>query len=252
MDIGTFLLLAGAGMIGGICNAVAGGGTFFTFPALLAAGVPPVVANATSAVSIWPGHASSLLGYRSELGRHRAELRRSLPVVGAGSLVGAALLVFTGDAQFSRLVPWLILVATVLFALGPWLRQAIERHARGQVPHLVAAGAEFLTALYGGYFGAGLGIMLMAILTLLGVRDVQEANAVKNAMATVVTSAAVMLFVATGSIAWTQGSAVLLGAIVGGYTGARLARWIPPLALRWTIVATGLALSAYFGLKAGA
>jgi len=97
MDIGTFLLLAGAGMIGGICNAVAGGGTFFTFPALLAAGVPPVVANATSAVSIWPGHASSLLGYRSELGRHRAALRRSLPVVGAGSLVGATLLVFTGD-----------------------------------------------------------------------------------------------------------------------------------------------------------
>ena len=156
MDIGTFLLLAGAGMIGGICNAVAGGGTFFTFPALLAAGVPPVVANATSAVSIWPGHASSLLGYRSELGRHRAALRRSLPVVGGGSLVGATLLVFTGDAQFSRLVPWLILVATVLFALGPWLRQAIERYARGQVPHLVAAGAEFLTALYGGYFGAGL------------------------------------------------------------------------------------------------
>ncbi|HBP5995044.1 sulfite exporter TauE/SafE family protein [Pseudomonas aeruginosa] len=252
MDIGTFLLLAGAGMIGGICNAVAGGGTFFTFPALLAAGVPPVVANATSAVSIWPGHASSLLGYRSELGRHRAALRRSLPVVGGGSLVGATLLVFTGDAQFSRLVPWLILVATVLFALGPWLRQAIERHARGQVPHLVAAGAEFLTALYGGYFGAGLGIMLMAILTLLGVRDVQEANAVKNAMATVVTSAAVMLFVATGSIAWAQGSAVLLGAIVGGYAGARLARWIPPLALRWTIVATGLTLAAYFGLKAGA
>jgi uncharacterized membrane protein YfcA len=179
-------------------------------------------------------------------------LRRSLPVVGAGSLVGAALLVFTGDAQFSRLVPWLILVATVLFALGPWLRQAIERHARGQVPHLAAAGAEFLTALYGGYFGAGLGIMLMAILTLLGVRDVQEANAVKNAMATVVTSAAVMLFVATGSIAWAQGSAVLLGAIVGGYAGARLARWIPPLDLRWTIVATGLTLAAYFGLEAGA
>ncbi|MGQ3673224.1 TSUP family transporter [Xanthobacter sp. TB0136] len=132
------------------------------------------------------------------------------------------------------MVPWLILVATVLFALGPWLRQAIERHARGQVPHLVATGVEFLTALYGGYFGAGLGIMLMAILTLLGVRDVQEANAVKNAMATVVTSAAVMLFVVTGSIAWAQGSAVLLGAIVRGYAGARLA------------------LAAYFGLEAGA
>lgn len=193
MDIGTFLLLAGAGMIGGICNAVAG----------------------------------------------------------AGLLVGATLLVFTGEAQFSRLVPWPILVATVLFVLGPWLRQAIERHARGQVP-LLAAEAEFLTALYGGYFGAGLGIMLMAILTLSGVRDVQEASAVKNAMATVVTGAAVMLFVATRSIARAQGRAVLLGAIVGGHAGARLARWIPPLAPRWTIMATGLALAAYFGLKAGA
>lgn len=248
MEIGTVLLLVAAGIVGGICNAVAGGGTFFTFPALLAAGVPPVVANATSAVSIWPGHATSLLGYRAELKRHLPALRTSLPVVGAGSLVGASLLVLTGDAQFKRLVPWLILLATLLFALGPQLRQVLERHTQGQVPIAMAACAEFLTAVYGGYFGAGLGIMLMAILTLLGLRDIQEANAVKNAMATVVTSAAVALFVATGSIAWAQGSAVLIGALIGGYAGARLARWIAPVVLRRTIVVTGLVLATYFGL----
>jgi uncharacterized membrane protein YfcA len=246
LELHVWLLLALAGTVGGLCNAVAGGGTLFTFPALLAAGVPPAMANATSAVSIWPGHAASLLGYRAELGRHREQLCSSLPVVCIGAIAGAVLLILTGDAPFDRLLPCLILLATSTFAFGPHLRTTLERRRLGQLPSWRVTGAKFLLALYGGYFGAGLGIMLMAILALQGPRDVQEANAVKNALATVVTSIAVVLFIATGSVAWAQGSAVLLGSLVGGYVGARLARWLPQRAMRWTIVGFGLVSAAYF------
>ena len=118
----TTALLVAAGLVGGACNAVAGGGTFFTFPALLAAGVPPVVANATSAISIWPGHATSLFGYREELRRNAERLKSSAPAFVLGSLIGAVLLSITGNAIFRQLMPWLLLVATILFALGPRLR----------------------------------------------------------------------------------------------------------------------------------
>jgi hypothetical protein len=254
MEAATLALLFAGGLLSGAITAMAGGGSFLTFPMLLAAGLPPMTANITNWVALMPGNFMALAAYRTELTEMRHDARPHLLVAFFGGLAGGLLLLWTGEVQFEKAVPWLMLTATLFFAFGEWVKKRLHawRKPGKPVPARAILVFEFVLMVYGGYFGAGLGIMLMAILTLLGVRDVQEANAVKNAMATVVTSAAVMLFVATGSIAWTQGSAVLLGAIVGGYTGARLARWIPPLALRWTIVATGLALSAYFGLKAGA
>lgn len=246
MDINTTALLVAAGLVGGACNAVAGGGTFFTFPALLAAGVPPVVANATSAISIWPGHATSLFGYREELRRNAGRLKSSAPAFVLGSLIGASLLSITGNAIFRQLIPWLLLVATILFALGPRLRSWLRRDSPGMLPRPVIFATDLLVAIYGGYFGAGLGILLMAVLTLIGLSDVNEANAVKNALATIVSSLAVAVFIATGIIAWGPAFAVLVGAIAGGYLGARFARWINPTILRGIVIAVGFGLTWFY------
>ena len=232
--------------MGGACNALAGGGTFFTFPALLAVGVPPVAANATSAISIWPGHATSLLGYRAELRRHGERLRSSAPAFVLGSIVGAGLLAVTGNGLFRHLIPWLLLTATLLFAAGPTLRARVAARRPGTLTGPAALALDFAVAVYGGYFGAGLGILLMAVLTLVGIEDVNEANALKNALATVVSSLAVATFILTGMIAWGPGAAVLAGAIAGGYLGVRLARWVRPAILRGAIIAVGLALTVVY------
>ncbi|MEW5420673.1 sulfite exporter TauE/SafE family protein [Amorphus sp. 3PC139-8] len=243
MDVYDFLLLGAAGFVGGGCNAIAGGGTFFTFPALLAAGVPPVMANATSAISIWPGHATSLLGYRQELRRHADRLKTSAPVFVIGSIIGAGLLSVTGNGLFRQLIPWLLLAATLLFAAGPKLRSWVLASRSGNLSKPVALILDLIVAIYGGYFGAGLGILLMAVLTLVGLDDVNEANAVKNALATIVSSVAVAIFVVTGIIAWGPGAVVLAGAVAGGYLGAHFARWINPAILRVLIIAVGLGLT---------
>ncbi|MDF1749299.1 MAG: sulfite exporter TauE/SafE family protein [Alphaproteobacteria bacterium] len=243
MESYDIMLLAVDGVIGGACNAIAGGGTFFTFPALLSVGIPPVVANATSAISIWPGHATSLVSYRPELRRHAGRLKMSTPVFVLGSIVGAGLLSVTGNGLFRDLIPWLLLSATVLFAAGPKLRSAILVMRSDHLPVAVTVLLDFVVAVYGGYFGAGLGILLMAILTLIGIEDLNEANALKNAFATIVSSVAVAIFIASGIIAWGPGAVVLAGAVAGGYIGARIARWVNPMILRAVIIFIGLGLT---------
>lgn len=246
MELGSIALLVVAGLVGGACNAVAGGGTFFTFPALLAVGVPPVAANATSAIAIWPGHATSLFGYREELTRQAGHLKFSAPPFVLGSVIGALLLALTGNGLFHQLIPWLLLAATLLFAVGPKLRAWISASRSGILPRPVPFLIDLLVAIYGGYFGAGLGILLMAVLTLIGLDDVNEANAVKNALATIVSSLAVVVFVATGIIAWGPRAAVLSGAVAGGYLGARFARWINPKILRGIVIAVGSGLTWFY------
>lgn len=243
MDAPALFLLVAAGILGGGVNAVAGGGTFFTFPALIAAGLDPLTANASNAVAIYPGHAAAVPAYRDEL---RAAGRPLLPrtlVVALGGLVGALLLLQTGAVAFGVLVPWLLLAATLLFAAGPKLA-ALSRRLRARSP-LVTGSVEFAFAVYGGYFGAGLGVLLMAALTIVGVSDVQMANAQKNWLATVITTISVAVFALGGVVAWPQTFAVLVGALIGGYGGARLARRVPAGALRIAVIAVGLGLSAY-------
>lgn len=206
MHLHEIVLLMTAGVVGGACNAIAGGGTFFTFPAPLAVGVPPIAANATSAISIWPGHATSLLGYREELRRHAGQLKSSAPAFVLGAIVGAGLLAATGNGLFRQLIQWLLLTATVLFAAGPQLRSWVMARRSGETPRSAALVLDFTVAVYGGYFGAGLGILLMAALTLVGLDNVNEANAVKNALATIVSSLAVVTFVVTGMIALGRGA----------------------------------------------
>ena len=233
-----------AGIIGGGVNAIAGGGTFFTFPAMIACGLDPLTANVSNAVAIYPGHAAAVPAYREELRAAGRSLILRSATVAVGGLIGAGLLLRTGSVAFAGLVPWLLLAATLLFAFGPALA-ALSSRLRS-ASRWVSGGVELLFAIYGGYFGAGLGVLLMAALTIVGLRDVQMANAQKNWLATIVTTISVAVFAIAGAVAWPQSIAVLLGAMIGGYGGARLARRIPAGALRVAVICVGLALSGYY------
>lgn len=247
MEIFDAIILMIAGIVGGAANAVAGGGTFFTFPALIATGLDPLIANASNAVAIYPGHAAAVPAYRDELRAvGRPLISRGL-IACVGGLIGAGLLIWAGNRIFSDLVPWLLLAATVLFAAGPYIHTFAEKT---RINSPIANGAiEFLFAVYGGYFGAGLGVLLMAALNIVGVKDMQMANAQKNLLATLITTISVITFILAGVIAWPQTFAVLAGAIFGGYFGARFARRIPATILRMVVIAVGSALSAYYFLR---
>ncbi|MHB0973400.1 MAG: sulfite exporter TauE/SafE family protein [Thiobacillus sp.] len=250
MDIWHGLLLAGAGALGGAANAIAGGGTFFTFPALLAAGVPPVAANASNSLAIWPGHALALLSYGEELGRQRAGLPRLMAAAVGGGAIGGWLMVHSTDRHFMQAVPWLLLFATLAFAFKRRMlsfsrRLFSARHGKGPLALVLT----FALGVYGGYFNAGLGIMLLATLTLSGIEDAHELNGVKNLLATGITTVSLILLVASGVIAWIPAGMTLLGAVFGGVLGGRLARRIPQSWLEGTVIGLGSLLTVAYAIK---
>lgn len=243
------LLLAASGVLGGAFNALAGGGTLFTFPVLIAAGLPPQVANASNAIAVWPGHALAVLGYRHELAEDVRQLKISALLALLGGACGALLVKLIGNDAFSRAVPWLILFATLLFAcarqLGRWADGA--GHAASlQNPSRAARVAEFAIGVYGGFFPAGLGVILMAGLMLLGVHDLQRNNALKNLLASIATSTAVVVFCFSGLVSWPHTLVTFCGALLGGVTGTRLARVLPAHWLRRVVITTGATLSVYY------
>lgn len=243
------LLLFAAGIAAGVTNAIAGGGTFFSFPVFLAAGIPPVVATASNAVAVWPGHALAVFGYRRELRGFSRHMAGSIAVALVGGMAGALLLAYVGNAAFAKLIPFLILFATVLFALGRRIGAWVSaRTATSPLssPSPLTRMLEFLFAVYGGFFGAGLGIMLMAGLLVLGVHDIQANNALKNLLGAVVTSVSVAVFAVSGLVSWPHTSIAFVGAVLGGLLGARLARVLPARWLHRIVVAVGLALSAHY------
>lgn len=267
------LLLALAAFGAGVLNAMAGGGSFLTFPALVFTGVPPIAANATSAVAVSPGYLGSVLGFRPELAAlDRRLLRREAMVSAMGGLCGAGLLLVTPAKVFSGLVPWLLLFATVLFALGPSIVRlmahpptpsgsalgggaggggsglghsagvpaAPDRLARWRMPGLL------LVSVYGGYFNGGLGILLMALYTLVGEARIHTANALKNFNSLVLSLLSVVAFALAGAIVWPQAVLMMVCATAGGFAGARLARRMPASAVRTLVIGTGLLMSAVF------
>ena len=246
------LLLLITGVLAGMSNAIAGGGTFFTFPAFLASGIPPVVANASNAVAVWPGHALAVVGYRQELTRFSASIVGSVIIAFSGGVVGALLLIYVGNTAFAKLIPFLILCAALLFAsgrsLGSWLSVRTVGVDRMR-PTLVARLVEFLFAVYGGFFGAGLGIMLMAGLLILGVHDLQANNALKNLLAAIINTVAVLVLAVSGLVSWPLTIVAFIGAVLGGLLGARVARVLPVVWLRRVVVAIGLVLSVYYFSK---
>jgi uncharacterized membrane protein YfcA len=236
-------LTGAAAFAAGVLNAIAGGGSFLTFPALVFAGVPPVAANATSAMAVSPGYLGSTLGFRPELrSLPAALLRREVGLAALGGLLGAGLLLVTPARVFAGLVPWLLLLATVLFALGPRIAGwgGGGGHARWRQPGLLAV------SIYGGYFNGGLGILLMALYTLTGESRLNTVNALKNLNSFVLSLLSVMAFAAAGAIVWPQAVWMMLWATAGGWAGARLARRLPTRWVRLLVIATGLVMSGVF------
>ncbi len=251
-EISIALLLFLAGILAGVCNAIAGGGTFFTFPVFLSAGIPPVVANASNAVAVWPGHALAAVGYRKELRGFSHGMKGSIAIAVSGGVVGALLLAYLGNQAFSRLIPFLILFATLLFMFGKTVNNWIDARTSAisiESPGALSRVAEFSIAIYGGFFGAGLGIMLMGGLLMLGVHDIHANNALKNLLGAIVTAVSVLVLTISGLVSWPHTVFAFLGAVLGGFLGVPLARLLPDIWLKRLVIAVGIVLSIYYFLK---
>jgi uncharacterized protein len=250
MDVWQILLIMVGGFAAGAMNALAGGGTFFSFPALLAAGVAPVSANATNAVALWPASLAAAFANRRAL--RQLPLRTYLlPLLGAsliGGLLGGLLLLSTTDQTFTRLIPWLLLIATVLFTFSPQLSRWLNRSAEQEHPRLSFLGTLGQTgvAIYGGFFGAGMGIMMIAALAISGRTRILEITATKNLMSSTIYSVAAITFMIAGAVQWGALAIMLAGTLSGGYCGGLFARWLPAAWLRYLIIFLGWGLSLFY------
>ncbi|MFF0268525.1 sulfite exporter TauE/SafE family protein [Kribbella sp. NPDC004536] len=234
----VFVLLAGMGA--GTINAVVGSGTLLTFPALLAVGIPPVLANVSNTVGLAPGTAAGAIGYRRELEGQRGRMLRLVPASLAGGIVGGVLLLTLPDAAFHAVVPVLILLGCLLVAFQPWLSRWVSVGAHQHRGAWWVIPAVFATGVYGGYFGAAQGVLLMAILGLGLDSNLQRMNGLKNVLATVVNTASAILFVIVHDIDWYAAILIAVGSTIGGFLGARYGRRLPPIALRALIVCIGV------------
>lgn len=246
-------LLFIAAFIAGVINSVAGGGGFIAFPALVFAGIPPVNANATNTIALWPGTVASSGAYRREL-QHKATWKTMTPlfiVSMFGSLAGALLLLRTPQRTFIRIIPWLLLGATLLFIFGgklsAFIRARMRQHERADTLHLVGITLlQMITAVYIGYFGAGAGMIMLALFALMGMENIHTMNAFKTVLASVTNGVAVVTFIFAGAVAWPQGVVMLIGAMIGGYAGAWYAQKLDPAVVRRIVIVIGLAMTAYF------
>ena len=241
--------LAAVAALAGAINAFAGGGTLLTFPALLFFGTAPIAANATSTLALVIGTTGSIFGFRGQLGAVRPWLARFVPVSIAGGWLGSVLLTRTSDRVFAGLVPWLILFATLLFlAQGAFRRFAGFEENGGAHPHAravwVAVAFQFAVSVYGGYFGAGIGILMLASLGLLGLRDIHQMNALKNVLGSLINVVAAAVFIAGRLIDWPRAGVMTVGALAGYFLGAHFSQRIPQQAVRRIITGIGLAISA--------
>ena len=230
----------------GVMNAMAGGGTILTYPTLLFLGESAITANATSTVALWPGGASSMFGYRREVAEHRAWLKTLFLPSLLGGALGAVLLLKTPSKTFEHLAPFLILFATVLFMLQGLVSRWTGGHAGRQSGGRLAGAVlfQFGVSVYGGYFGAGIGILMLAVLGFLGLSDIHAANGLKNFFALCINGLAAAYFIVRGAVHWPAALVMILGAIVGGYAGARFARSIGKEKSRAAVVVIGLLVAA--------
>jgi uncharacterized protein len=245
-SIGIAILLFVVGVLGGALNSVAGGGSFLAFPTILFAGVPPVAANATTAVALWPAGLTSVAAYRKHLVEQEPRTMIVLAVMSAlGGGVGAKLLLVTSDETFARLVPFLLLAAALVFTLGPRLSKGKKRH----VPLAVGAVVQLVIASYGGYFGGGMGILMLATLTLMGMDHIHRMNALKVVLGLLINGVALVFFLASGKVDLGAALPTTIGALFGGWFGADVARRLDPKKVRIGVLVFAWALTAFFFLR---
>ncbi len=257
MTLHDSVLLFSVCIISGALNSVAGGGSFLSFPVLLFTGVPPIQANATNTAALWPGTVASAGAYRAELQGENRRMLIPLMITGVvGALLGATVLLNTPQATFLRMIPYLLGGATVLFAFsGPitrWVRSRSE-HVRNQTRLALLGGAliQLCIAVYIGFFGAGAGILMLAMFAIMGVESIHTMNAYKTVMASLCNGIALVPFFIAHAILWPQALVMLVGAAIGGYFGAYYAQKMNPVHVRWMVIAIGAGMSVYFFWKQG-
>jgi uncharacterized membrane protein YfcA len=270
--VASYLLLIGAALGAGLLNSIAGGGSFLTFPALVFTGVPSIIANATSTVALFPGALASAWAYRDDFkALDQIPLKPALAVSVAGGITGALLLLYTSQHTFDVIMPWLLLAATIMFALGPRLTEMLRRQSstRSRNPagrSLKARSAsppgrslkisprmlvilQFLIGVYGGYFGGAVGIFMLAVWSVAGMQNIHAMNGGRTLLGGVMNAAAVICFVIAGKVWWLQTSMMLIAAVAGGYIGATVARRTNPTWIRSVIVVISVAVTVAFFLR---
>jgi uncharacterized membrane protein YfcA len=253
------LIVFVAAFLAGIVNAIAGGGTLITFPALIWLGLDPIIANVTSTVGIVPGTVGGVIGFRHEMSGIRRWLKWFILPSIIGGLLGAFLLLLTPSKFFAAIVPFLVLFATLLFSL----QEPINRRLRRSVSDgssdtnlqqvstrwlMSAVALQFLVAIYGGYFGAGIGILMLAVLGLIGLTDIHQMNGLKNTLAFSINGIAAISFMVSGNVQWIIAAVMAVASLLGGYAGAKIARVFGRVFVRWFVILTGLimAISLFF------
>jgi uncharacterized protein len=250
-ETGVFLFFAG--VLGGALNAVAGGGSFISFPALVFTGVPEIGANATNTVALWTGVTASGGAYRSRLDVSRRLMAPLILASLTGGILGAFLLLNTPEHTFRIVLPWLMLGSTLLFVFSKRLAQGADpaaTHQIGMAAVLTAAAFELLVAVYGGYFGGGVGIVNLALLAAIGMTDIHGMNALKSVLGMSINGVAVVVFILKRAVFWPQAIVMIGGAVVGGYVGAHYALRLRQSWVRGFVIAVGFAMSAIFFVRA--
>ena len=241
----TYLLLIAAAFAAGAINSVAGGGSFLTFPSLVFAGVPAVVANASNTVALFPASIASAISYKGDIEKlNEKQLKWWLAVSLLGGAVGAALLLFTSDKTFRLIAPWLLLFATVLFAFGNRVSLAMRGRLHSSQPLILML--LFPIAVYGGYFGGGIGIMFLAAMRLYGFTDIHGMNGIKTVLAGALNAIAALVFIFAHQVWWRPTLIMMAAAIAGGYVGPIVARKVKADAIRGLVIVVGISMTAYF------
>src|SRR6185437_7047625 len=240
-----YILLVAAAFVAGAINSMAGGGSFLTFPSLVYAGIPAVMANASSTVALVPGSIASAISYRGDIERLNEQRIKSWWIVClVGGAIGAALLLFTSDRTFRQIAPWLLLFATLLFAFGPQVSLAFRDRLHGNQPLMLLL--LFPISVYGGYFGGGMGIMILAAFRIYGFTDIHGMNGIKAVLGGSLNAIAAIIFISAHQVRWIPALVMMAAAIAGGYLGPAFARRLRPAAIRGIVIAVGALMTAYF------
>lgn len=249
MSLTQLAVFFGISFIAAAINSVAGGGTFLTFPVFILNGLTSSQANIMSTVALWPGVLASSFGYRGQMGMDKKRLIpfAAIGIIGGG--IGAVWFLTTPESTFAALVPWLLLSATLIFTFGKYVVAGLNRLSLSDSHRrLLAISLQIIIGIYGGYFGAGIGILTLAMLQILGHTSIHQMNALKTILTAAINATTVIVFIASGKVLWSHAAIMIAGAICGGYVGARLALKIAPHHVRMLVSAIGFSMTAYFFL----